>query len=328
MQRTIFFTFLLISFGSGAGCATAEVDEGGRGKDAATAEAALVRREYARSVMGGAARITFFVADEEAALAAAKGVFDLLEAIENALSDYRPAAELMQVNRGAGGPPLVVGDHLLAALAAARALAEATDGRFDPTIGPAVALWRRARREGLLPSTEESAAALALVDWRDLRLEGEDRTARLLRPGMALDLGGFGKGYAAHEALKFLAAQGIPRALVGLGGDYAAGDPPPGAEGWKIGFADGAAPLVLKNACVSTSGADEQFVEIDGRRYSHIVDPRTGVGLPPGPRMTVVAKDGGTADALATAASVAGPAAARELVRRFHGVRLWIDGRE
>ena len=328
MQRTVVFTFLLISFGSGAGCATAEGEENRILEDRTAAEAVLVRREYARSVMGGAGRITLFATDEDSALAAAKGAFDLLEAIENALSDYRPASELMQVNRAAGGPPVVVGDHLLSALAAARALAEATDGRFDPTVGPVVALWRRARREGRLPAPEETRSATSLVDWRDLRLDGEDRTAKLLRPGMALDLGGFGKGYAAHEAVKFLAAQGIPRALVGLGGDYAAGDPPPGTDGWKIGFADGAPPILLSNACVSTSGADEQFIEIDGRRYSHIVDPRTGVGLAPGPRFTVLAGEGGTADGLATAASVAGEASAREWIRRFHGVRMWVDGRE
>jgi thiamine biosynthesis lipoprotein len=323
MKRTLCFTLLLVSFGSGAGCASAVRQKAT--DEEATATAALVRREYARSCMGGAARITLYAPSEDAALDAARRAFAFLDALEAALSDYRADSELSRINRAAGGAPVVVGEHTMAALAAARELAARTDGLFDPTIGPVVRLWREARRTGVLPAPDARRAAVALVSWRDLELDAEDRSVRLARPGMALDLGGFGKGYAAHETVKLLAGLGLRRVLVGLEGDYAAGDPPPDAEGWRIGLADGGEPLSLRNACVSTSGADARFVEIDGRVYSHVVDPRTGVGVAPGPRVTVVAPDGGTADALSTALSAAGTEAAGAIGARFHGVRIRVD---
>jgi thiamine biosynthesis lipoprotein len=276
--------------------------------------------------MGGAARITFYLADDAAALSAAKAAFERIDELERAMSDYRADSPLSALNRGAGGAPQRVGLPLLGALVAAKRLAEETDGAFDPTVGPVVALWRRARKSGQMPPPAERDAAVALVGWRGLEIDQAAGTARLARPGMALDLGGFGKGYAADQARRLLLVMQVHRCLVGLGGDYAAGDPPPGVPGWSIGFKDDAPPIELANACVSTSGADEQFVEFGGKRYSHIVDPRTGLGLEQHRRFTVVAPAGGTADALATAASVLDVVRAKSLCEKFHGVRLYVDG--
>lgn len=276
--------------------------------------------------MGGAARITFYLADERSALVAAKAAFERIDELERAMSDYREDSPLSALNRGAGGAPQRVGLPLIGALVAAKRLAQETDGAFDPTVGPVVALWRRARKTGVLPTDEERDAAVGLVGWRGLEIDQAAGTARLARPGMALDLGGFGKGYAADQARRLLQVMQVPRCLVGLGGDYAAGDPPPGTLGWNIGFLDDAPPIELENACVSTSGGDEQFVLFEGKRYSHIVDPRTGLGLELHRRFTVVAPAGGTADALATAASVLDVVRATSLCAKFQGVRLYVDG--
>jgi thiamine biosynthesis lipoprotein len=131
---------------------------------------------------------------------------------------------------------------------------------------------------------------------------------------MQLDLGGIAKGYAADEALRLLKGRGMPRALVAASGDIAIGDPPPGQRGWKIAIsgmdadAVSATPtLLLKNCGVSTSGDTEQFIEIDHVRYSHIVDPRTGLGLTNRIQATIIAPHTTASDSLATTVCVLGP---------------------
>ena len=141
---------------------------------------------------------------------------------------------------------------------------------------------------------------------------------------MRLDLGGIAKGYVLQEALRVLDARGVPRALVEAGGDIVAGDAPPGRTGWRIDTpgADEAVTTraaALTRAALATSGAAMQFVEIDGTRYSHIIDPRTGLGLTHHLTAHVIAGDGATADALATALSVVGAAQGPSILRRFPG---------
>jgi thiamine biosynthesis lipoprotein len=165
-----------------------------------------------------------------------------------------------------------------------------------------------------MPSPETLAKALELVGYNKVVLDPAMRTVKLTKPGMLLDLGGIAKGYAADEVLALLAKRGIRRALLAAGGDIAVGDPPPNAEGWKIGIAPLEDPdakprrfLFLANAAVSTSGDAEQFVEIDGKRYSHIVDPHTGIGLVGRSSATVVTRRGIDADSLTKIAAVLGP---------------------
>src|SRR5262249_28184538 len=156
-----------------------------------------------------------------------------------------------------------------------------------------------ARRTHELPDAKELSRARALVGYQNLRLDAKARTVQLLKPGMQLDLGGIAKGYSADEALAVLRKNGITRALVAAGGDIAVGDAPPDVDGWKIGIAPLEDPdkkptryLILQNAAMSTSGDAEQYVEISGKRYSHIVDPRTGIGLVGRQSVTVVARKG------------------------------------
>jgi thiamine biosynthesis lipoprotein len=176
-----------------------------------------------------------------------------------------------------------------------------------------VRLWRRARRTQLLPPADQLAAARAAVGYRFLVLDPVARAVQLTRPGMRLDLGGIAKGYAAEAAQAVLRQHGVTRALVAAGGDIAVSGPPPDAAGWQVGIAappgaTGDGPtLVLRDAAVSTSGDKEQYAEIGGKRYAHIIDPRTGMGLTETWQVTAVAADGTTADAWATALVVLGP---------------------
>jgi thiamine biosynthesis lipoprotein len=199
-------------------------------------------------------------------------------------------------------------------------LAERSGGAFDITVGPYVKLWRRSRRLKELPRPERLAEAAQAVGYRNLVLDPEGHRARLLRPNMRLDLGGIAMGYAVDESLKLLADAGIRSALVDASGDIGVGDPPPGEPGWKIGIAPmvpGGPPsrmLLLANAAVTTSGDAFQFVEIKGKRYSHIIDPKTGLGLNDRSAVTVVAPDCITADSITKAVLVLGPTAGLALI--------------
>jgi thiamine biosynthesis lipoprotein len=188
-----------------------------------------------------------------------------------------------------------------------------SDGAFDVTVGSVVRLWRRARRTQRLPDAEELAKARALVGYQMVHLDEKAQTVRLDKAGMLLDLGGIAKGYAADEALLALEKLGITRALVAAGGDIAVSGPPPDATAWTVGIAPLDDPakkpsryLLLHDAAVSTSGDFEQHVVIDGKRYSHIVDPRTGMGLVGRQSVTVVARRGIDSDSLTKVVSVLG----------------------
>jgi len=166
-------------------------------------------------------------------------------------------------------------------------------------------------RRGRLPPDDQLAQARQAVGYRYLALDSVARTARLDRPGMRLDLGGIAKGYAVDEALKVLRAHGLPRALIDGGGDIRLGDPPPDRPGWRVELttvrADGERATqerLLARRAVATSGDTYRYVEVDGVRYSHILDPRTGMGLTDERLVPVIAPTGMQADALASALSV------------------------
>jgi thiamine biosynthesis lipoprotein len=271
----------------------------------------LERFEYSHIAMGVRARIALYAPDESRAIAAASAAFTRIEALDAELSDYRPDSELSQLGAHSGGPPIEVSDDLFRVLERSIDISCASDGAFDVTVGPPVALWREARKSRLLPSDSAIAAAREHVGWQSIELDRSRRTVHLAKRDMHLDVGGIGKGFACDEALAVLAQHGVTHCLVALAGDIRLGDAPPDRDGWRIDATSGEEgtrvdALVLSRCGVSTSGDTEQFVEIDGARYSHIVDPRTGGALTSRLRMTVIACDATTADALATAASVLG----------------------
>jgi thiamine biosynthesis lipoprotein len=170
------------------------------------------------------------------------------------------------------------------------------------------------------------------VDYRNIELDATRHTVFLKRAGMRLDLGAIGKGYAADQMLALLGSRGTRQAMVVAGGEVALGAPPPGKAGWRVAIdtpdtGQGNPPCVvlLHDAAASTSGNSRQFVEINGKRFSHIIDPSTGLGLEGAASTTVIAGDATTTDALATALSVMPVAEGIRLVQSLAGVAaFWV----
>lgn len=263
--------------------------------------------------MGTLFTITLYATNKASAEGAADAAFHRVAALDEIMSDYRADSELMRLCDQPFGKPVLISKDLFDVFTRSQEMSKLTDGAFDVTIGPCVRLWRFSRKRKTLPKPEELAAARAAVGWRNLCLDPRARTATLLLPNMRLDLGGIGKGYAADEALRVLKVRGIDRALVAASGDIAIGDPPPSEAGWKIGMTaidvrtnDPEHTLVLHNCGISTSGDTEQSIEIDGIRYSHIVDPVTCLGLTNRIQDTVIAPNATTTDGLDTALNVMG----------------------
>lgn len=282
-------------------------------------ETSMERHQATELHMGTKVTIILYATDSGSANRGLRAAFSRIRQLDERLSDYRSDSELSRLSRSAPADasspsrPFQVSSDLWRILAYSAQLSQRTEGSFDITVGPLTRLWRRARRRQAMPSEERLAEARAAVGYEYVRLDGKRRTATLLRPNMRLDLGGIAKGFATDEALKTLQGLGIERALVNAGGDMAMGRAPPDRPGWRIGIAPLDADqtpsrfLYLQQCAIATSGDAWQSVEIDGRRYSHIVDPRTGLGLTTRSSVTVVAPNGMIADGLASALSVLGP---------------------
>ncbi len=270
------------------------------------------RFEYEEPHMGTKVRIVLYTADKATADAAAKAAFARVAELNRIMSDYDPNSELSTLwERSFLKPagPKKVSDDLFFVLAKGKEVSELSDGAFDVTIGPVVRLWRQVRKDRRLPDPDVLKAALDRVGYKKMELDPKAKTVDLKVAGMMLDLGGIAKGYAADEGLKVLAKHGIASALVAASGDIAVSSPPPGKAGWRVDIA----PLpgtkeprqvLLTDAAISTSGDSEQFVEIAGTRYSHIVDPRTGLGQTGRRSVTVIARRGIEADSLTKAAAL------------------------
>ena len=293
--------------------------------------APTARYEFAQPHMGTVFRIVLYAPDAERAGAAAAAAFARIAELEAVASDYRPDSELMRLCDRAGSEPVPVSQDLFRLLTVAQEWSRLSSGAFDVTVGPVSRLWRRARRIGERPEPDELARAHARVGYGKLVLDHGARTARFAEAGMQLDLGGIAKGYAADQVQSVLRRHGITRALVAAGGDVVVSNPPPGRAAWSVSVAAAAGlaepvdtPLALRDAAVSTSGDAEQFITLEGVRYSHIVDPRTGTPLIGRSVAAVVAPTGTSADALATALSVLGPERGLALVEAVPGAAAWI----
>jgi FAD:protein FMN transferase len=286
----------------------------------------LVRFEFEETHMASPFHLVLYSTDAATARRASRAAFDRIEALNKVLSDYDPESELSRLSQSAGKGPVSVSADLFDVLDRSKRISEQSGGMFDVTIAPVGRLWRRARRDRKLPDPVLIAEALKLVGSDKMMLAPVARTVNLTVPGMKLDVGGIAKGYASQAALDVLKSMGIRRALVGGAGDIVVGDPPPDADGWRVAIAPidpgqsyHPPTLLLKNAAVSTAGDAERFVVIDGHRYSHIVNPRTGMGHEDRAAVTVVAPDGATADALETTAYLLGPERGLKLVEETLG---------
>ncbi|WP_165933541.1 FAD:protein FMN transferase [Arundinibacter roseus] len=296
------------------------------------------RYKFQKMLMGSPFQLVLYSSSDSVAQEAARKAFVRIEQLNERLSDYRDGSEINRLSATAGKKEwMAVSDDLFRILEISRKISRQTQGAFDVTVGPVVQLWRRALRRNHFPEPQELENVRKAVNYKYIRLRKRNRQVMLTKPSMRLDVGGIGKGFAADEALKIIKQEGISSALIDAGGDLTLADPPPGKTGWTVEITSGngrdsTAILLLANVGVATSGATYRYLEHEGKRYSHIVNPKTGVGLRFHVRTTVVAPNGTLADALATACSVAGIQKSKKMLRRFPEAKVWLleirDGKQ
>ncbi|RIV22345.1 FAD:protein FMN transferase [Fibrisoma montanum] len=292
----------------------------------------LHRYSFHRGLMGTQFNVTVYAPDSLTASRANGAVSARMDSLNQIMSDYLDGSEINRLSASSGSGQWVrVSPELFDVLQKSVTIARLSNGRFDPTIGPLSLLWRRAVRRKAFPSGKERRRARRSVGYRFIELDSVTRSVRLRRAGMRLDMGGIGQGLAIDEALAVLQGFGIRSALIDLGGDVLAGDAPPDRpDGWRVAVSSGKAgdtdtlTVYLKNAAITTSGDTYRYLEYNGRRYSHVMNPRSGLGLRHFVRATVLAPDGYHADALTKVFSVAGWRKSRRLISRFPGTKLYI----
>jgi FAD:protein FMN transferase len=280
---------------------------------------------FERELMATRFSIVCYTDDQAAAQKAAEAAFAIGEKVNAIASDYLPNSELNQLASKPVDTPIPLNPLLYELLECSRGISETTQGAFDPTLGPLTKLWRETRLHKRLPDPEKLKAARESVGWKHFTLDQINQSVTLLQKNMAFDLGGIAKGYAADLMLDSMIASGLPQSMIVAGGDVRLGNPPSGREGWNVAVKTFDLEkrdeiLTLSNCAVSTSGDLHQSVEIDGVKYSHILDPKTGLGLTKRIAATVVADRAALSDALATAACVMGEGSVDEL-KKISGVR-------
>jgi len=301
----------------------------------------LHRYEYDFVAMGMKYQLVVYAPDEATVTRGMQAAEACVRRLDRVMSDYNTQSELSQLSENAGpGRPVPLSPALYEILERSLELSSETDGAFDISLGPVIQLWRTARRAKKLPPLESLAKARERVGWRAIQLDPLTRSAEFSRDDIQLDLGGIAAGYACDEVLRVLRSHGLSHVLIDASGDVVVGDPPPDREGWKVTVAGlsgsvtdpGSRTVTLSNASITTSGDARQFVEIEGRRYSHIVDPHTGLGLSRRSSTTVIAPTGWQADSYATAVNVLGREQGLEWIERHSGcsalVVEFVDGVE
>ncbi|MEZ5943885.1 MAG: FAD:protein FMN transferase [Planctomycetaceae bacterium] len=289
------------------------------------ADVVLERFQYEQIRMGIPVNITLYAPSDSVANKAADAAYARFREIDRLLSDYDPDSELMRLCAAPAKTPFPVSQETAYVLDYSLQLSRKTDGAFDVSVGHLTRLWRVARRRKRLPDQGKLDQALKLTGYQHIHVDLENRKVCLDLEGMQLDLGAIAKGFAADEALKAMQQHGVTRVLIDAGGDLVLGDPPPERESWKVAIeplrigkeSESPVFLALSNCSVATSGDAYQHVEIEGVRYSHIVNPGTGLGLTTPSSVTVIAPTGILADALASAVSVLGPESGLKLVGTY-----------
>ena len=265
-----------------------------------------------RLLMDTICTITVVSRSELKAKEAIDAGFSEIERLEGLLDRFSSESEIVAINRAAGVKPVKVSRETLDIIEKAIRIAELTDGAFDPTIGAVTALWDF--KSGSIPDRKVLRQRLSLVDYRRVRIDRESSEVFLEKKGMGLDLGGIAKGYTADRVIEVLRAQGIKAALVAIAGDIRGFGLKPDMLPWRIGVQnprpgdrDIITTLYLRDRAISTSGDYQRFFIKNGRRYHHILDPRTGYPAGGAISVSVVAPEGFMADGLSTGVFILGP---------------------
>lgn len=288
-----------------------------------------------RALMGTRVSIVVYCDDGEKAARAMEAAFARISALEALLAKQREGSDIARLNRAPDGRAKV-SPETFDVVRRAVEYGKLCLGAFDVTVEPLLALWKRAEEENSLPAPMALKRALAMAGSDKIGLHPDSLEVTFASPGMKLDLGGIAKGYIVGEAVKALKKQGVGRALITAGGDMYALGANPERGSWRIGIRNPLKPeenlryIEVSDAAVATSGHYMRFYTVRGRRYSHIVDPRTGYPAENNVvSVTVIGPDGTAADAMTKAAVVLGPEALLKVVgsqRGFDALVITWDG--
>ena len=290
----------------------------------------LKRFEVSKRVMGVEFGLIVYAKNLDQARKAIVAVFERLADLEECMSDYDPDSELSKLCKSAiPGHPFKVSDDLFEVLKISDSIYRTSNGSFDPTVGTLSKIWRKARATQTVPTKDVIQSAMKKVGWQHVKLDAKNHTVTFDKDQIQLDLGGIAKGFAADEAIRIFREQGLSICLIDASGDVTVGDPPPGKKGWSIAIsAEKGKRISLANGSVASSGDRYQHLEKDGKRFSHIIHPKTGWGMTDRRFVSVVTSNvkrpGTLADALASAFSVMPLEDIKNQVKKFEcdGIRI------
>jgi thiamine biosynthesis lipoprotein len=280
-------------------------------------------RDY-RYLMGTSVEVEAYGSSDEVRRPAIDRAFAAISEVDRLMSNYREDSELSQINRAAR-ESIRVSDPMLSVLTAAQRVSAQSGGAFDITVGPIVRLWGFHDKIPHRPTTAELAAVRPLVDYRNLIIDTGQHSVRFARAGVELDLGGIAKGFAVEIAASVLRSGGLMGFIDAGGNQYLLGTPP-GKRTWTVGIKDPERPARLlgvvetAETSVSTSAQSANFVEIDGRKMGHILDPHTLQPSDHAMSVTIFSRDATMADAMSKAAFILGPSEGLALVDRIPGM--------
>jgi thiamine biosynthesis lipoprotein len=290
-----------------------------------TVSAQLKRFEFTENKMGSPFRIIFYHSDSLKAITLPKKCYLLVDSLNDIFSDYTPDSEVGKLTQLKPFQEQKVSEELFSMIMYSRRVWSTSHKSFDITMGALTHLWRKAKAENRFPTDQEIKAAKDLTGFKNLILDLKKQTVAFKKAGMQLDFGGIVKGYTAQRVVMFLKDNRVPIALVDAGGDIVVSDPPPFKEGWHIAINIPESELELwekqlelKHCAVATSGDVYRYIVHDGKKYSHVIDPKTGYGVTTQRNVTVISIDGQKADWLATACSILPVRQALRLAKNEH----------
>lgn len=291
------------------------------------------KAHYSDQVMGTVVSLTIWTDDDAKASAAAKEVFEEFKRVDGIMSSWLPDSAVAQINSNAGKQAIKVNAELLSVATRSLVAAKATKGAFDITVGAFRGLWKFDQDiDGTIPDKKDVRKRTKLVGYRNVVLNAKKSTIKLKRKGMRITLGGVAKGYAVDRAVALLRERGLGSFIVQAGGDLYASGTKDGQK-WRVGIRDprgkrdaSFALIDLTDATFSTSGDYERSLVIDGVRYNHILDPKTGYPATRSRSVTVKADDALTADIWSTALFVLGAEKGMPLVEKRPGIEaVFVD---
>ncbi len=319
LKRTVFALLLFLLF-SGGLAALFHMNRNG------------AKTPYSRTfgVMGTVAEIKFYGSPDKNRGAAEK-VADVFAEVERALNLFDPESELSKLNATAYEKPFVCSDILWDVLVKGEEYYKLSDGAFDVTSKPLMDLWGFYRKVRRMPSEEEIAKASAAVGFDNVFMDHSTRTVRFRKPGVEIDLGGIAKGYAVDLAKRQVELSGVHCGIINIGGNLVClEEPPPERMSYRVGIRhprknlELCGVILINDAAFSTSGDYERYVEIDGRRFSHVMDPVTGRPVEKRLSVTVVAGSALDTDAVSTAVFVRGRELAAKILKERPGTSILI----